>query len=72
MPDEKRIIRYVLRKLRRIPSPGPGTTALLCEIELADRILENIPSYRWDEIIPAIFPLEEDKKPDDEEENADA
>ena len=61
MSNEKRIILYFLRKLESIPNPGPGTQVLLSEIRLADRILEKTPSYRWDDILPAIFPLREDE-----------
>lgn len=68
MADEKRIILYVLRKLRGIPNPGPATQALLTEVELANRILERIPSYRWDDILPAVFPLKEDETPESAEE----
>ena len=72
MNDEKRIIIYLLRKLRSIPSPGPGTQALLAEVELANRILDRIPTYRWDDILPAVFPLKEDEATDNAEEAGNA
>lgn len=72
MTNEERIILYILRKLRSIPSPGPGTQALLAEIELANRILGRIPSYRWDEVLPAVFPLKEEEISESAEEADDA
>ena len=72
MSVEKRIILYVLRKLRSIPSPGPATQALFAEIDLVNRILERVPYYHWEEIITAVFPLAEDEKSISREEDGNA